>query len=119
MGHVGYAPDGVRMVTAQLDGAWRARDGSTGAVLKEVKGFQCVWGVAFSPSGWLLAVAGDNAVRVYDTASWQEVARLDGHDGTVKTVFFGPDEGTLVSASGEDGTALVWSLKPPPDREPP
>jgi hypothetical protein len=27
-------------------------------------------------------------------------------------VFFGPDEATLISASPEDGTALVWSLKP-------
>jgi hypothetical protein len=58
-------------------------------------------------------------VRVYDTASWQEVARCDGHDGTVRTAFFGPDDATLVSASAEDGTALVWSLKPPASREPP
>src|SRR5205823_12350895 len=70
-----------------------------------------VWSAAFSPSGWLLAVSGDNAVRVYDTTSWQEVARFDGHEGTVRTVFFGPDDATLVSASAEDGTALVWSLR--------
>jgi hypothetical protein len=34
-------------------------------------------------------------------------------------VFFGPDDGTLVSASEEDGTALVWDLKPPADRAAP
>jgi WD40 repeat protein len=114
-----YSPDRRRLVTAHLGGAWRVRDGATGEVLKEVKGFRYTWSVAFSPSGWLLAVSGDNAVRVYDTASWQEVARFDGHDGTVRTVFFGPDDGTLVSASTEDGTALVWSLKPPADRAAP
>src|SRR5262249_25946754 len=53
---------------------------------------------------------------------WKEIARFDGHDGTVQRVFFGKDDGTLISASGEDGTALVWSLKPsatprPPDPE--
>src|SRR5215217_6485879 len=107
------------MVTAHLSGAWQVRDGGTGAVLKEVKGFQYAWSVAFSPSGWLLAVSGDNSVRVYDSATWQEVARLDGHEGTVRTVFFGPNDATLVSASAEDGTALVWSLKPPAGRKPP
>jgi RNA polymerase sigma factor (sigma-70 family) len=113
-----FSHDGRRLATAHLYGVWRVRAGD-GAVLKEFKGFQHVWCVAFSPSGWLLAVAGDNAVGVYDTASWQEVARFDGHDGTVRTVFFGPDDGTLISASAEDGTALVWSLKPPAGREPP
>ncbi|HEV3258893.1 MAG TPA: sigma-70 family RNA polymerase sigma factor [Gemmataceae bacterium] len=119
MASAAFSPDGRRLATAHLYGLWRVRDGSTGAVLKEVKGFQHVWAVAFSPSGWLLAVAGDKSVRVYDTASWQEVARFDGHEGMVHTVFFGPDDATLVSASAEDGTALVWSLKPPAGREPP
>jgi RNA polymerase sigma factor (sigma-70 family) len=119
LAHLAYSEDRRRLVTAHLDGSLRVRDGSTGEVLKEIKGFQKVWSVAFSPSGWLLAAAGDNSVRVYDTASWQEVARCDGHDGTVGSVFFGPDEATLVSASAEDGTALVWSLQPPAGREPP
>jgi WD40 repeat protein len=117
--HVACSPDRRRVVTTHLDGAWRVRDAATGQVLKEVKGFLYVWDAVFSPSGWLLAVAGDNSVRVYDTASWQEVARCDGHDGTVRTVFFGPDDATLVSASAEDGTALVWSLKPTVGRGPP
>jgi RNA polymerase sigma factor (sigma-70 family) len=116
---VAFSPDRLRMVTTHLDGTWRVRDAVTGAVRKEGKGLQKVWSASFSPSGWLLAVAGDNAVRVFDTASWQEVARCDGHDGTVRSVFFGPDEATLISASAEDGTALVWSLRPPAGREAP
>jgi WD40 repeat protein len=118
--HLAYSHDHRRVVTADDDGVWRVRDGLTGTVLKHVKeGFQYAFHVSFSPSGWLLAVAGDKSVRVYDTASWQLVARFEGHDGTVGIVFFGPDDATLISASGEDGTALVWSLKPPAGREPP
>jgi hypothetical protein len=113
MADVAFSPDRRRMVSAHLNGTWSVRDATTGEVLKEVQGLQHVWSVAFSPSGWLLAVASDNSVRVHDTATWQEVARFDGHDGTVRNVFFGADDATLVSASPEDGTALVWSLKPP------
>jgi RNA polymerase sigma factor (sigma-70 family) len=108
---IAFTPDRRRMVSAHLDGAWRVRNGTTGAVLREVNVSQRVWCVAFSPSGWLLAVGSDNSVTVYDTASWQEVAHCEGHNGTVKTVFFSADSGTLISCSPEDGTVLVWSLK--------
>jgi hypothetical protein len=111
-----FSPDGRRLATAHLFGTWRVHDATTGAVLKELTGCRHFWCVAFSPTGWLLAVAGDNSVRVYDTATWAEVARLDGHEATVGAVFFGPDDATLVSASAEDGTALVWSLRPTADR---
>jgi hypothetical protein len=113
-----HVPVGRGFTTSQL-GAWRVRDAATGAILKEVKAFLYPWSVAFSPTGWLFAVAGDNTVRVYDTATWIEVARFEGHEGTVTSVFFGPDDATLISASPEDGTALVWSLKPPAGREAP
>ncbi len=116
--HIAYSPDRRRMVSAHLDGAWRVRD-AAGRALHEAKEFQVAWSVAFSPSGWLMAVAGDKSVRVYDTASWKQVAHFDGHEGTIRTVFFGADDSTLISSSAEDGTALVWSLKPPAGREPP
>src|SRR5204862_382624 len=82
MSSVSYSPDRMRMVTTHLGGAWRVCDGGTGEVLKEVRGFRYVWSVAFSPSGWLVAVSGDNSVRVYDSATWQEVARLGELEGT-------------------------------------
>jgi len=131
MAAVAFSHDGRRLVTADLPqgrgdlatpssrAGWRVREARTGEVLKKVEGFLYVWDVAFSPSGWLLAVAGENTVRVYDTASWKEIARFDGHDGTVRRVFFGKDDSTLISASAEDGTAVVWSLKPAENREPP
>ncbi|HEV3143704.1 MAG TPA: hypothetical protein VGZ47_07470, partial [Gemmataceae bacterium] len=113
------SPDPRLLITAHPEGAWSVRDAATGALLKEVKGSQYFWDAAFSPSGWLLAVTGDKSVFVYDTASWQEIARFDGHDGTVSTVFFGNDDNTVISASPEDGTALVWSLKPASGPKPP
>jgi RNA polymerase sigma factor (sigma-70 family) len=128
MSGVAFSADGRRMVTTHLSegrglgvgvGVWRLRDGITGNVLKEVEGLQYLWSADFSPTGWLLAVCTDKSVRVYDTPSWQEVARFDGHEGTVRTVFFGPDDRTLFSASPEDGSALVWTLETSASRQPP
>jgi RNA polymerase sigma factor (sigma-70 family) len=116
---VAVTRDSRRMITGHFDKTFKVRDAATGAILKSVPSSGFVWSLAFSPSGWLLAVAADNAVRVYDTATWIEVARFDGHDGTVKTVFFGPDDYTLVSSSPEDGTSLVWSLRPDANLPPP
>jgi len=115
--HVGVtdfaaSPDGRRIAMSDVKGPFAVRDPATGAALREIRGATRTWSVAFSPSGWLLAVAGDKSVRIYDTASWQEVTRLDGHVGHVRSVYFGTDDATVVSASGEDGTALVWDLHP-------
>jgi len=121
-----FSPFGERLVTTHLyyespnaQGAWQVRNAVNGAVLKEIKEFRWAWSFAFSPSGWLLAVACDNSVRVFDTASWQEVARYDGHDATVDNVCFGKDDATLISSSAEEGTALVWSLKTSAGPQPP
>jgi RNA polymerase sigma factor (sigma-70 family) len=112
-GKQGFKPWGYN-----LPAVWRVRDGITGAVLRERKESQIVWCVAFSPTGRMIAVASDNGVRVYETATWQQIARFDGHEGTVGSLFFGADEASLISASSEDGTVLVWSLRPANDREP-
>jgi len=67
------------MVACQFDGAWRVRDGTTGRMLKEVKAFNTP-GVPRSPlrlacSPW----PAKTQCEVYDTATWKEVARFDGH----------------------------------------
>jgi WD40 repeat protein len=107
-----YTRDGRRLLSGHFDKTFRVRDAATGAILKTVSCTGYVWSFAISPSGWLAAVAVDNHVRVFDTTTWDEVARFDGHDGTIRHVHYGSDDWTVVSTSGEDGTALVWSLKP-------
>jgi WD40 repeat protein len=49
----------------------------------------------------------DNAVRLWDVATRQEVAELRGHGAYVHAVAFGPDGRRLVSSSG-DCTVRVW-----------
>ncbi len=67
-------------------------------------------GVAWSPSGRLLASAGEGRrILVWNTETWSQVQRLRGHEGAIHSIAWSPDGSCLASAS-EDGTARIWSV---------
>jgi hypothetical protein len=49
-------------------------------------------------------------VRLWETATWKERARFEGHRGGVVSLAFAPDGRTLASGSA-DSSALVWDLR--------
>jgi WD40 repeat protein len=68
--------------------------------------------VAFSADGKLIAEAAGytaSSVRVWEAASGNEVYKLEGVRGGVRTLAFMPDGKRLVTGM-EDSTALVWDL---------
>jgi WD40 repeat protein len=68
--------------------------------------------VAFSPDGKRLASTGDDqTVRVWDTATGQELLTLKGHKDRVWRVAFSPDGNRLASAS-KDQTVKLWDATP-------
>ena len=79
-----------------------------GAIARIGKG-ESGW-VLYSPDGSRLAVVSTIGIRLYDTATYREIALLAGHTHQITDVSFSLDGATLVSAS-YDATIQLWDVK--------
>ncbi|MGK7950844.1 MAG: WD40 repeat domain-containing protein [Xenococcaceae cyanobacterium] len=106
----------------QLDNLWIGKDGVSlrvlGALRQAVHHNQQGWkerlrlrgtDVIFSPDGRLLATIDKSTVRIWNTATGEELQTLEGHQAAVSSVVFSPDGQRIATASG-DNTARVWRV---------
>lgn len=117
---VALSADGTRLAAAGEDGAVRLWDVASRTKLRAFEGHaKAPHFLAFSPDGAMLAtgsgfmVRGEDGdlegVRLWDTATGKELAKLGRHPEGVSGVCFSPDGKRLYS--GSDMSVRVWDAK--------
>jgi WD40 repeat protein/serine/threonine protein kinase len=70
----------------------------------------CIWCLAVSPDGRLLAAGGsDGWVKVWDTQTWEEVRNFQASGRKTRGLAFGPG-GRLLATASWDGMVKIWDV---------
>jgi WD40 repeat protein len=102
---VGWSPDGNTIAAGYSDGAVCLYDASAREnpaeyeILAEYRHNHAVNAVAFSPDSRILA-SGAGSVRLWDTVTGRQTARLTAHTHSVKAVAWSPDGTSLATGAG-------------------
>ncbi|KAK5665187.1 hypothetical protein QVD99_008034 [Batrachochytrium dendrobatidis] len=64
----------------------------------------------FSNGGHSFAAAHGNIIQIFSTWTYDNIDNLKGHNGKVKSLYWTPDDQSLVSA-GTDGAVYTWNIR--------
>ncbi|KAG2097558.1 WD40-repeat-containing domain protein [Suillus discolor] len=106
---VAYSPDSTKIATGGLlENGIKIWDATTAELLHAVTHSQSVGSLLWtSDSDKLISGSSDDSIRVFDTATWQELAILEHQDVVYITLF---SNNRLLVSGSNDGSVLLWDL---------
>ncbi|KAG2032907.1 WD40-repeat-containing domain protein [Suillus americanus] len=105
-----YSPDNIQIATGGFNpNAAKIWDARTGRLLATLKHDWTVWSLAWTSDGDKLISASYGPIRIFNTATWQEIAILEGHTTWVSGISLSQNDRLLATAS-DDKTSHLWNL---------
>jgi WD40 repeat protein len=110
MSAVIYSPDITKIATGGYNQhALKIWDAKTGNLLSTIKHDYQVFSLAWTLDQMKLITGSYRSIRIFDTATWQQIAILEGHTSHVYSLFLFQNDRLLTSGS-HDGTVRLWNL---------
>jgi WD40 repeat protein len=110
---VSYSPETKMIATGGFnENGINIWDAKTGERLSNIKLDQSALSFAWTSNEQkLIAGSIDVSIRIFDTATWQQVTVLKGHASAVNSLtLFQNDHLELLASTSWDGTACLWNL---------
>jgi len=106
-----YSPDTTKIATADYNDSSLLKiwDAKTGNLLSTIKLHHHVFSLAWTSDQKKLITGSNFSIRIFDTATWQQIAILEGHTDLVESLSLFQNDRLLASGS-YDKTARLWNL---------
>ncbi|KAG2134537.1 WD40-repeat-containing domain protein [Suillus clintonianus] len=105
-----YSPDNEYIATGgDNKDAVKIWNAKTGKLTTTLKHDNYVRSLTWTSDGKKLISGSYNPIRIFDTATWQQIAILEGHTHGVRALSLSPNNRLLASVS-YDKTARLWNL---------
>jgi len=105
-----YSPDTTKIATGGYnENALKIWDAKTGNLLSTIKLDSIVHSLAWTSDQQKLITGTNSSIRIFDTATWQQIAILKGHTEDVFSLSLFQNDRLLASGSWDD-TARLWNL---------
>jgi WD40 repeat protein len=100
----------INIATGGADeSALKIWDAKTGNLLSTIKHVYPVWSLAWTSDQKNLITGSYPSIRIFDAATWHQIAILEGHTHTVSSLSLFQNDRLLASGSF-DNTARLWNL---------
>jgi WD40 repeat protein len=105
-----FSPDSSKLATGgNKEYRLKIWDAKTGELLNILKHDRIVESLAWTSDGKKLISGSDELIRIFDTATWQQIAILEGHTSFITAISLSRNNRFLASVSW-DHTARLWNL---------